>query len=489
METMLQTTLQPLLIAGSWREAGSSRTFDVRDPYTGEVATRSAAADAADAAAAVDAAQSAFDEWSSLPATHRGEVLRRAAELLGERREQIAATMTQEIGATFGWAMFNCELAAQMLRDAALRASEMGGEVIPSSVPGKLAFTQRAPVGVVVGIAPWNAPLILATRAVAAPLAFGNTVVLKGSERCPRTHAAVAQALADAGAPSGTVNFLCHDPADAEEVAEALIAHDATRRVNFTGSTGVGRRIAQTGARHLKRVLLELGGKAPLVVLDDADLDRAVDAATFGAFMNQGQICMSTERIVADRSIVEGFTERLVARARELCVGDPREPDTQIGPLIGPDAIAHATRLVQDARERGALVLAGGAAQGPCFAPTVIAGVTPNMEIYATESFAPLVAISEVDGVDEAVRVANDTEYGLSAAVFGRDVGRALAVAGRIQSGMCHVNDATVHDEPQMPFGGVKASGWGRFGGHAALEEFTELRWITVQSGERHYPI
>jgi vanillin dehydrogenase len=488
-EKELQTTGQPLLIGGSWTEASAGESFDVLDPYTGELATRAAAASPSDAAAAARAAGAAFDEWAGCAPEQRRETLVRAAELLDERREQIAAMMTAEIGATFGWGMFNCELAAGMLREAATLTRAGGGEVIPSDVPGKLAFTVRAPAGVVVAIAPWNAPLILATRAIAAPLALGNTVVLKASERCPATHAAVARALADAGVPDGAVNLICHRPEDAREVVEQLIAAAATRRVNFTGSTAVGRLIAASAARHLKRVLLELGGKAPLIVLDDADVERAAAAASFGAFMNQGQICMSTERVIVDRGLAEPFGASLAARAAALRVGDPRDPDTQIGPLIDASARERASRLVADARERGARVLAGGQADGACFAPTVLAGVTADMEVYATESFAPLVALIEVDGVEQAVSVANDTEYGLSAAVFGADVGRALAVAARVQSGMCHVNDATVHDEPQMPFGGVKESGWGRFGGRAAIEEFTELRWITLQEHPREYPI
>ncbi len=385
--------------------------------------------------------------------------------------------------------MFNVQLAAGMLREAAAQAYWMTGEVIPSDVPGKLAMAVRAPAGVVAAIAPWNAPVILATRAVATPLAYANTVVLKASELCPRTHAAVAQALVDAGLPDGVINFLTNDPGDAADVVEELIAHPATRRINFTGSTKVGRIIAEKAGRHLKRVLLELGGKAPMIVLPDADLDRAAAAASFGAFFHQGQICMSTERIVVDRAVAEPLAEKLAERARALPVGDPRDPGTVIGPLINAAAVQRVGELVADARAAGARVLSGGAADGACFPPTVLAGVTPQMRIYAEESFGPLLSVIEVDGPEEAIAVANDTDYGLSAAVFSQNVPAALELAQRIQSGICHINDTTVHDEPQMPFGGVKASGWGRFGGRAALEEFTELRWITIQEQPREYPI
>ena len=236
-------------------------------------------------------------------------------------------------------------------------------------------------------------------------------------------------------------------------------------------------------------MLLELGGKAPMVVLPDADLDRAAAAAHFGAFFHQGQICMSTERIVADRAIAQDLAERIAERAKAATVGDPRDPQTQIGPLINAAAMERVTGLVKDAVDKGATTLSGGEADGACYPPTVITGVTPEMRVYGEESFGPLVSVIEVDGVDEAVATANDTEYGLSAAVWSENVPAALELAQRIESGICHINDTTVQDEPQMPFGGVKASGWGRFGGRAALEEFTELRWITVQELPRQYPI
>jgi vanillin dehydrogenase len=480
---------QELLIGGSWTAGSSSQSFENRHPYTGEVVGSAVAANVEDARAAVDAAAEAFPAWSATPPARRRELLAKAADLLAERGGEIAGIMTEETGSTFGWGMFNVSLATGMLREAAAQAYALVGEVIPSDVPGKTAMAVRQPAGVVVGIAPWNGPVILATRAVATPLAFGNTVVLKASEQCPRTHAYVARALADAGLPAGVVNFITNAPEDAGDVVEALIAHPRTRRINFTGSTKVGRIIAEKAGRHLKRVLLELGGKAPFLVLADADIERAVAAAKFGAFMHQGQICMSTERIVVDDTVAEDFATQLAQRASLLKVGDPREPDTQIGPLINAAAIDRVAELVEDAAAKGARVLSGGEADGPCYRPTVLMGVTPEMRIYSEESFGPVVSVIPVADEEEAVRTANDSEYGLSAAVFSRDVPRALALAGRIESGICHINDATVHDEPQMPFGGVKDSGWGRFGGSAAVEEFSELRWITVQGLPREYPI
>src|SRR4051794_49182 len=481
--------MQQLLIGGEWKDAAGGGSFERADPFTGDSAGSAAAAQREDARAAADAAAAAFPEWAASPPAQRRELLQKAAGVLMERAQDIAAIVTAETGGTFGWGMFNCSLAADMLGEAAAQTTAVRGEVIPSNVPGLTAFGIRQPAGAVLGIAPWNAPVILGTRAVASPLAFGNTLVLKGSEMCPRTHAEIARVLADAGLPAGVINYLSHEAGDAADVVDELIAHPAVRRINFTGSTRVGRLVAENAARHLKRVLLELGGKAPLVVLEDADLDEAVAAAKFGAFMHQGQVCMSTEKVVVARSVADDFSVRLAEKAGALTVGDPRDPETQIGPLINPGAVERVSELVEDAVSNGATVLTGGEPDGPLFPPTVLRGVTPEMRIYSEESFGPVVGVIDVDGPEEAVRVANDTEYGLAAAVFGRHVPTALDVARQIESGICHVNGSTVHDEAQMPFGGVKASGWGRFGGTAALEEFTELRWMTIQEGSRHYPI
>ncbi len=487
--TTVDLARQQLLIGGDWTAARSGREYQQTFPFTGAAVGTAAAAGRDEARAAADAAAEAFGEWSRSAPAMRRTILSKAAELLMERQVEIAGIVTEETGGVFGWGMFNVELAAGMLREAAAQAYGLVGEVIPSDVPGKLAMGVRQPAGVVVGIAPWNAPVILSARAVATPLAYANTVVLKASEVCPRTHGAVVRALFDAGLPPGVINLITNAPEDAADVVDELIAHPATRRINFTGSTKVGRIIAEKAGRHLKRVLLELGGKAPMLVLADADLDRAAAAASFGAFFHQGQICMSTERVIADRAVADALAEKLAHRARALPVGDPREASTAIGPLIDDAAMQRVTGLVEDAVAKGATALSGGDPDGPCFPPTVLSGVRPDMRVYSEESFGPLLAIVAVDGPDEAVRVANDSEYGLSAAVFSENVPAALELAQRIESGICHINDTTVHDEPQMPFGGVKASGFGRFGGRAALEEFTELRWITVQDLPRDYPI
>src|ERR671931_768658 len=330
MATVEIAQQQQLLIGGRWVGASGGGTYEKANPFTGESAGTAAAAGREDARAAVEAAHEAFQEWGRSAPALRRKILLKAADLLEERAPEIAAVMTEETGATFGWGMFNVQLAAGMLREAGAQAYGLVGEVIPSDVPGKLAMAVRAPAGVVVAIAPWNAPVILSTRAVATPLAFANTVVLKASEECPRTHSAVVHALIDAGLPDGVINFITNDPADAADVVDELIAHPLTRRINFTGSTKVGRIIAEKAGRHLKRVLLELSGKAPLVVLPDADLDQAVAAANFGAFFHQGQICMSTERAIVDSSLADAFASKLAEKARLLKGGDPREQDTAL---------------------------------------------------------------------------------------------------------------------------------------------------------------
>ncbi|MBY6685631.1 aldehyde dehydrogenase [Rhodococcus sp. BP-149] len=486
-EVAVRTT--HLFIGGRQVDAEGGRSFDTVEALTGTPIARVAAASVADVDKAVTAAAEAFADWSSRPPSARRAVLSTAARLMRERADELVAMMSREMGATLPWCRFNVHVATTMLDEAAAQAYSAVGEVIPSDVPGLTALGVRQPVGVVVGIAPWNAPLILGVRSVVWPLVWGNTVVLKSSEQTPCTQAAIVEILHEAGAPTGVVNLISNAPEDGPAIVEALVAHPHVTRVNFTGSSRVGRIIGELGGRHLTRVLLELGGKAPFLVLPDADLEEAAAAASFGAFMNQGEICMSTERIVVLRDVADEFCALLSARAGRLVVGPPSDAASQVGPLVHSAAVDHVVALIEDARAKGADILTGGSADGLFVAPTVVRGVTPAMRIYDEESFGPVVSIIEVDSVDEAVAVANDTEYGLSSAVFGRDAAAALDVASRIRSGICHINGATVHDEAQMPFGGVGASGWGRFGSRAALDEFTDLRWITIQSGSRHYPI
>jgi acyl-CoA reductase-like NAD-dependent aldehyde dehydrogenase len=342
---------------------------------------------------------------------------------------------------------------------------------------------------VVLGIAPWNAPIILAVRAIATPLACGNTVILKGSELCPRTHGLIIEAFVEAGFGDGIVNFVTNAPDQAGAIVGALIDHPAVRRINFTGSTAVGRIVAVRAAQNLKPVLLELGGKAPLLVLEDADLDEAVKAAAFGAFMNQGQICMSTERIIVVEPVAAAFVERFGRKVATMASGDPRVGKTPLGAVVDLKTVRHVEALVADAMAQGALRVNGGPADGVLMPATVVDLVTPEMRLFREESFGPVVAVTRARDEDHAIALANDTVYGLSAAVFTRDAARGLRVARRIKSGICHVNGPTVHDEAQMPFGGMNASGYGRFGGRAGIDAFTELRWITIETQSGHFPI
>jgi benzaldehyde dehydrogenase (NAD) len=438
---------------------------------------------------AVEAAAEAFKTWSEMGPGARRALLLKAADALEAKTPQFVEAVPAETGATGMWAGFNVFLAAGMIREAAALTTQVAGEVIPSDIPGSLAMGVRQPAGVVLGIAPWNAPIILGVRAIATPLACGNTVILKGSENCPRTHALIVEAFQDAGFPPGVVNYITNAPADAGAVVEAMVAHPAVRRVNFTGSTRVGKIIAMTCAKYLKPVVLELGGKAPLVILDDADLDDAVNAAAFGCFANSGQICMSTERIVVDQKVADEFVRKFADKAKSLPLGDPRKPEPVVlGSVVGMATVEHCNALIDDALAKGAKLVCGGKADSTLMPATLLDHVTPEMRIYREETFGPVKAIVRVKGVEEAIACANDNEYGLSAAVFGRDIARAFNVARKIDSGICHVNAPTVHDEAQMPFGGVKGSGIGRFGGKAGIAEFTELRWITVQTQPRHYP-
>jgi acyl-CoA reductase-like NAD-dependent aldehyde dehydrogenase len=463
--------------------------FERINPITGQPASTAIAMTPAQARAAADRAAAAFPAWSATGPNARRAILSRAAEALEKRRDAFVKAMMDEIGATAGWAMFNLMLAAGMVREAAALTTRIAGEVIPSDKPGCLAMSIREPVGVVLGIAPWNAPIILGVRAIATPLACGNTVILKASEICPRTHELIVEAFSEAGFPEGVVNVVTNAPPDAGEVVGALIDHPAVRRVNFTGSTAVGRVIAKRCAENLKPCLLELGGKAPLVILEDANLDEAVKAAAFGAFMNQGQICMSTERIIPVAAIADEFARRFAEKARSMASGDPREGKTPLGAVVDRRTVDHVNGLIDDAVSGGAQVLAGGKAESVVMPATVVAGVTPTMKLYREESFGPVVAIIPAKDETDAIRIANDSEYGLSAAVFTGNAARGLRVARQIRSGMCHVNGSTVHDEAQMPFGGVGASGYGRFGGMAGIDQFTELRWITVETLPGQFPI
>ncbi len=467
-------------IGGEWLDATDGKTFDDLDPFTGDVVARPAAGGRADARCAVDAAADAFPGWSESPPAERQRIFLKAADLLEARGDDVVSWLARETGSTFGFGMFQLGFVAGLFRQAAALAYAPIGQVIPSDV-GAFSMGLRRPVGVVGAIAPWNAALILSARSIASPLALGNTVVLKPSELSPYVGGLIwGELFTEAGLPAGVLNIVTHAPGAAGEIGDELVENPLVRRINFTGSTAVGRKLAEAAGRNLKRVVLELGGYNPLIVLGDADLEYAVDAAAFGAYLHQGQICMSARRIVVERSIADEFTQRLAEKTRGLKSGDPKEHDTIIGPLINESALETVKGRVDDAVSKGAKVLAGGEADGSVYRATLISDVPEDSDLARHETFGPVAAIEVVDNEEKAIERANATSYGLASGIITNDADKGLALAQRIAAGIVHINDQPVGDEPQMPFGGVKDSGWGRFGGTAAIEEFTELRWITV---------
>jgi acyl-CoA reductase-like NAD-dependent aldehyde dehydrogenase len=489
-EVRIMPITRELFIGGKDEPAASGRRAEDVNPYTGEVYATVAAAGTEDVRRAVDAAEAAFPEWAALAPFARRAILLKAADLLDGKGEQVAELMAHEAGGTRPWAHFNVYLAANMLREAAAAVTAPRGEVLTAQEQGALGLAVREPVGVVAAFAPWNAPVILGVRAVAAPLAAGNTVVVKASEDAPIACALfVADVLREAGLPDGVLNVVTNAREDAAEIAEALIADERVRAVNFTGSTNVGRIIGEHAARHLKPAVLELGGKNSVIVLDDADVDYAVDAVTFSVFMNAGQICMSGDRILVHESLAEEFTRKFTAKTASLQAGDPNHPHTVVGPLVAASAAQRVAALVEDAVAKGAKVLTGGGKpDGAVHPATVLTDVPKDAEIYHAEAFGPVCVVETFSDDAAAVAVANDTENGLTCGIITENATHGLAVARGIRTGIVHINDQSVADEPQAPFGGFKASGYGRFGGRWGIEAFSNTRWVTIATQQAHYP-
>lgn len=437
--------------------------------------------------AAVNAAASAFPTWSRWPATDRALALQKMMNALDRHREEFYALAVKEVGASHSWTSFNIDLAIGMLGHVASLAPALEDREVIDPQTGKHSIVRRQAAGVVLGMVPWNAPIALGVRAVAGALMCGNSVVMKGSEHCPQTHQHLVDVLNSAGLPEGVLTCVVSAPDDAHDTMVQLISHPCIRRINFTGSTRVGREVAMEAARHLKPSLLELSGKAPLIVLDDADLDAAVEAACFGAFFNQGQICMSTDWIIVVKSVADEFVAKLQARAAQIKAADPVEEVTVLGRMISSSAAQRVNVLIEDAVAKGARLLVGGQTDGFVMQPALLDGIAANMRIYREETFGPLASIMRVQDADEAVSIANDSEFGLNAAIYTKDLKRAHAMADRLEYGVVQINGPTVHDDPSMPFGGMKKSGYGRFGGEQAINEFTELRWIATHQ-EGHTP-
>jgi acyl-CoA reductase-like NAD-dependent aldehyde dehydrogenase len=478
-----------MYIGGKWVDAESKQTFDDFNPYTGEVFAKVPAAKRADATRAIEAAAAAFPEWAATPPSVRRKLFLKAADVMESRQDELVRTLMEETGSTIGIAMFQMFFVPGLYREAAAQAYSVTGEIIPADYPGAFFMALRQPAGVVSGFGPFNVPYILCSRAVALPIAYGNTAVLKPSEEAPVTGGIlIAEIFEEAGFPPGVLNVITHSKADAPEVGDEMIVHPAVRRISFTGSTEIGRIVAEKAGRYLKRAVMELGGKDPLIILRDADLDYAADAAAWGAFLHQGEICMSTERIIVERPIAQAFTDKLVERAKALKMGDPRDPTTAIGPLINEAAVNKVHMHVQEAVSGGARLITGGTYEKLVYHPTILTDVTDKMKVFTDQTFGPVAPILVVEDAEEALQVANNSKYGLSSGIITHDFNKALDMAQRLDTGMVHINDQTVNDEPQVPFGGVKGSGYGRMGGKAALDEFTELRWISVQRNQRTFP-
>jgi benzaldehyde dehydrogenase (NAD) len=469
---------------GGWYEPrGGAR--DVTEPASGQTLTRTGTANAADITAAASAAAGAQPEWAATPPRKRAEIFRKAAAFFQQNMEEIAALTSRETGGILPKGQTEVREVITQLHLAAGLILQPQGVVLPST-PSRLSYAKRVPLGVVGVISPFNFPLILSMRSVAPALAVGNAVVLKPDLQTPVTGGFhIARAFEEAGLPKGVLHVL---PGGAD-AGEALCTDPHVRMIAFTGSTAVGRRVAELAGRHLKKVALELGGKNSLILLEDAELDRAVSNVAWGAYLHQGQICMATGRVLVHETIAAELTRRLAAKANALPVGDPAKAQVALGPIINEKQRDHVHSIVEDAVREGAKLEAGGTYEKLFYKATVLSGVRPDMRVFREEVFGPVANIITFRSDEEAVALANDTEYGLSAAIISKSVGRAMALGERLNTGILHINDQTVNDECVNPFGGRGASGnGGSMGGPSDMDEYTQWRWVTVKDEAPLYP-
>ncbi|MFF5503056.1 aldehyde dehydrogenase family protein [Streptomyces roseolus] len=480
------TDLAHQFIDGEWKPGSGSWDIIDFNPYTGEKLASITVATVEEVDRAYRAAERAQTAWAETNPYARRQVFERALRIVEDREDEIAATIVAELGGTRLKAAFELHLAKEFLREAVQLALRPEGRILPSPVDGKENRVYRLPVGVVGVISPFNFPFLLSLKSVAPALALGNAVVLKPHQNTPICGGTlVASVLEEAGLPAGLLNVVVTDIA---EIGDALLTHPVPKVISFTGSDKVGRHVATVCAQHFKHAVLELGGNSALIVLDDADLDYAVDAAVFSRFVHQGQVCMAANRVLVDRRVEEEFTEKFVAKVKTLRVGDPADPATHIGPLINSQQAESVDGVVEQAVAAGATALLRGGVEGNVVSPSVLTGIPVGSPVLSQEIFGPVALILPFDGEDEAVRIANDTPYGLSGAVHTADVERGVRVAKRIHTGMIHINDGTVHDEPIVPFGGEKHSGIGRLNGDAMIEAFTTQKWISIQHGRSQFP-
>ncbi|MGH1358605.1 MAG: aldehyde dehydrogenase family protein [Burkholderiaceae bacterium] len=471
------------------RAVATATTFKDFNPADASVWAEMPDAGVREANAAVEAAHAAFPAWAALTYNRRAHLMIKVADAFERNKPAIMAAIQAEGGGWFGKAAFEAGYVPEVFHAAAATSYAPIGEILPSETH-KVSMAIRRPTGVITVISPWNFPVLLTARGLAFAIAAGNTVVLKPSEETPYCGGLLfAEMFREAGVPDGVLNVVTCSRDNVTAVGEALIDHPRVKGISFTGSTPVGRSIAARAGAHLKKCCVELGGKDALIVCDDADLERAVGAANFGSFMHQGQICMSVEKVLVHESVFEPFIKAFVERAAKLKVGDPtHDKSNVIGPVINDRQAQRIKNQIDDAIAKGAKVLLGGGVNGRFIEPTILVGVTPEMSVYQEETFGPVVPVIPFKTDEQAVALANDSVYGLSAGVITRDEQRGMAIANQLETGMCHINCSSLNDEPHVPFGGAKASGQGRHGGRWATETFTETRWVTLDRGGRPYP-
>lgn len=434
---------------------------------------------------AIDAAHAVKDLWGNTTPAEREIILIRAADVLESMRGEVVDLLIEEGGATFGKSQFEVSFVVGVLRSAAGECRRIFGQTLPCDIPGRISMAIRRPLGVVGGIAPFNFPLILATKKVAFALAAGNTFVLKPSEETSLVGLKIAEIFDKAGLPPGVLNVV---PGDGPTLGAVLCSDPRVKAVLFTGSTTVGRQISVECAKHGKKCDLEMGGKSPLLVMKDANLKYAVDTACFGLFIHQGQVCMAGTRLIVEEPVYQQFLDMFVAKVKTLKVGDPRDPHTVIGPLIRASQCPFIAERIEKSTALGARVVCGGTYEGSYFQPTVIADVTPSMPVFQEELFGPVASVIKAKDATDAIQLANNTRYGLTSAVITNDLQLAMRCALELESGSVHINGSTIHDEPHGPFSGVKDSGMGREGGQWSMDDLTQLKWVTIQRGEAHYP-
>lgn len=475
-----------LFINGKWKRGGSKDVIRSHDPYTNELLCEFNGASKEDINEAYESAFAAHRKWANSSPSFRRDILFRVTEILKKRKNEIIELLVRETGSTLVKAEIEWNLVYQGTMEAATYPFRMKGEIIPTSIPGKDGMVFKKPVGVVGVISPWDFSLQLTNRSVAPALATGNAVVLKPASSTPITGGFLfAEIYQEAGLPDGVLNVVA---GSTTEIGDLFVEHPIPRVISFTGSTKVGRHIGELCGKNLKRASLELGGNGPFVILPDADLNQAVQAAVVGKFLNAGQICMAINRIIVVDEIYDEFVKRFTEKVKSLKWGDPMEEGVAFGPIIDKKQFNNIKKIIQDTEKAGAKKILDGESDGLVMHPVIFIDVTNDMPAAREEIFGPVAIILRAKDEDEALRMANDTEYGLSAAVFAGDLFRGMEFARRLEAGMCHVNDMTVNDEPNSPFGGEKNSGLGRFGGEWALREFTTDHWVTIQKEPRAYP-